>query len=106
MTKKNLDSIADIIKNKQTTRDHRNSYEYQAYGNRLAEEFSDGRHRALYIKYAKTKDRKLVERARDFVMNQEHITYKGKLFMWKLKQLEAAEKEEKSEAEKETPAET
>jgi hypothetical protein len=83
-----MESIGEIIKSKKKARDFRNTHEYQAYGNRLAEEFDDVAHRSLYIKFAKTKARKLLEQARDFVMSQEHIYKKGPLFMWKLKELE------------------
>jgi Zn-finger domain-containing protein len=82
-----MKSIADIIRNKGLKRDYRNSYEYQAYGNRLAEEFSDMKHRALYIKLAKSEKRNLLERAREYVLSSEKATTKGKLFMWKLTQL-------------------
>lgn len=83
--------ISEIIKDKKITRDHRNTYEFQAYGNRLAEEFNDLKHRALYIKLAKKENRGLLETAREYVLANEKILTKGKLFMWKLQQL----KEEK-----------
>ena len=86
-----MKSIGDAIKLKD--RDHRNSYEFQAYGNRLAEEFNDRKSRALYIKLAKKEDRNLLEAARLFVMGQEHITQKGRLFMWKFKQLKEQRKQ-------------
>jgi len=79
--------ISEILKNRRIVRDHRNSHEYQAYGNRLAEELGDIKHRALYIRMAKNEDRNLMEIARIYVTSQEKATTKGKLFMWKLKQL-------------------
>lgn len=82
-----MKSLSDILKLKELKADKRNTYEFQAYGNRLAEEFHDNEHRTLYIKLAKTVDRDLLERARAFVMSQEHVEKKGKLFMWKLKEL-------------------
>ncbi len=82
-----MKKISEIIQNRGRKRDFRNSYEFQAYGNRLAEEFRDMRHRALYIKLAKTEDRNLLEKAREFVLGSEKATTKGKLFMWKLTQL-------------------
>lgn len=87
-----MKSLKDIISLKSTQKNTRNSYEYQAYGNRLAEEFSDTKRRALYIKLAKNEDRELLEMAREFVLSQPHIQTKGKLFMWKLSKM----KEEKS----------
>lgn len=83
-----MDSIAEILKSKRSDRDYRNTHEYQAYGNKLAEELNDLSHRSLYIKFAKTKDRNLLEKAREFVIAQEHIHNKGPLFMWKLKEIE------------------
>lgn len=82
-----MKNISEILKNKQLKRDPRNSYEFQAYGNTLAEELGDIKHRALYIRLAKTENRVLLERARDFIKQQEKATTKGRLFMWKLKQL-------------------
>lgn len=68
-------------------KDVRNTYEFQAYGNRLAEELGDRTHRALYIRLAKKEDRNLLEAARQFVLGQEKAITKGKLFMWKLSEL-------------------
>lgn len=80
-------SIGDIIKAKSLKKDLRNKYEFQAYGNRLAEELGDTKRRSLYIKLAKTVDRNLLECAREFVHRSENADTKGKLFMWKLTQL-------------------
>lgn len=82
-----MESISDIIGKKSLTGDHRNKYEFQAYGNRLAEELNDPQHRSLYIKLAKEEDRNLLEAARLYVLGAENITEKGRLFMWKLGEL-------------------
>lgn len=87
-----MDQISDILKKKGITPDHRNKYEFQAYGNRLAEELSDQKHRALYIKLAKKEDRNLLEAAREYVLASENATTKGKLFMWKLTELKKEKK--------------
>ncbi len=87
-----MKDISDILKNKSFSPDRRNTYEFQAYGNRLADELGDPAHRALYIKLAKKEERALLEQARVKVLSSEKATTKGKLFMWVLKQL----KEEKS----------
>lgn len=87
-----MKDISDILKHKSFAPDKRNTYEFQAYGNRLAEELGDPAHRALYIKLAKKEDRALLEQARAKVLSSENATTKGKLFMWVLKQL----KEEKN----------
>jgi hypothetical protein len=82
-----MKSIGEIIKGRSVASDHRNKYEFQAYGNRLAEEFHDTKHRSLYIKLAKEEDRNLLEAAREYVLGAENITEKGRLFMWKLAEL-------------------
>ena len=87
-----MENISELLKNKKIVRNHRNSYEYQAYGNRLAEELHDIKHRALYIRMAKNEDRNLLELARIFVTSQKDITEGGRLFMWKLKQLKDKKK--------------
>lgn len=79
--------VKEIIAKKGLNKDTRNTYEFQAYGNRLAEELGDLKHRALYIKLAKTEDRALLEQARAFVLGQDNVTTRGRLFMWKLKDL-------------------
>jgi hypothetical protein len=82
-----MQNIGDIIKKKSITGDHRNKYEFQAYGNRLADELGDNKHRALYIKLAKKEDRGLLEAARAYVLDAHKVTEKGRLFMWKLSEL-------------------
>ncbi|MCA9307966.1 MAG: hypothetical protein R3B92_01435 [Patescibacteria group bacterium] len=87
-----MQGIGEILKSKEIKRDTRNSHEHQAFGNRLAEELNDTKHRALYIRLAKTQERNILEQARDFVISQEHVTKKGPLFMWKYKQIKDAKK--------------
>jgi len=82
-----MEEIREIIKLKSIKSDKRNKYEFQAYGNRLAEELGDLKHRALYIKLAKQEDRKLLELAREYVLASKKATTKGKLFMWQLTEL-------------------
>jgi hypothetical protein len=85
--------ISDIIKNKEIKGDRRNVYEFQAFGNRLAEELNDTKRRSLYIKLAKTEDRDLLEKAREYVLGSNKVTNKGKLFMWKLTELKKLKEE-------------
>ncbi len=82
-----MKSIGEIITGRSVASDHRNKYEFQAYGNRLAEELSDTKHRSLYIKLAKKEDRNYLEMAREYVLGAENITQKGRLFMWKLNEI-------------------
>ncbi len=60
--------------------------EYQDFGYRLAMELGDPAHKSLYIRLAKNEDRKLLERARAFVIDSGARS-KGALFMWKLQEL-------------------
>ncbi len=82
-----MEKIGKVIGKKGIISDTRNKHEFQAYGNRLAEELNDKKHRSLYIKLAKTEDRALLEAAREFVLGSEKATTKGRLFMWKLSEL-------------------
>lgn len=86
-----MKSFAQILKEKNLTPDKRNKYEFQAYGNRLAEEFNDTKHRALFIKLAKNTPRVLLEQAREYVLSSETANTKGKLFMWKLGRLKSTQ---------------
>jgi len=94
-----VQNIKDILKLKSFRPDTRNKYEFQAYGNRLAEELGDMPHRSLYIKLAKTVDRNMLEVAREYVLRSEKAVTKGKLFMWKLAELKKGrESKDKSQA--------
>ena len=92
-----MEKLSKIIENKRLNRDYRCSYEFQAYGNRLAEELRDTKHSTLYIKLAKNEDRALLEEARAFVLNSKKATTKGKLFMWKLTQLKEEKEKRKQD---------
>ena len=87
-----MKSIADITSKIKIKKDTRNSYEYQAYGNRLCEELGDTAMRALYIRLAKNEDRNLLEKARLHALSNEKNPTKGKVFMWKLTQLKKEQK--------------
>lgn len=82
-----MEKLSNVLRRRNIISDTRNKHEFQAYGNRLAEEFHDQKHRSLYIKLAKSEDRTLLEKAREFVMGSEKATTRGKLFMWKLTEL-------------------
>jgi len=92
-----MKKISEIMQSKKFSRDYRCSHEFQAYGNRLAEELGDKKHRSLYIKMAKTEDRNILEQARISVVSSKKAKTKGRLFMWKVKQIK---KELKEKAEK------
>ncbi len=64
-------------------------HEFQEYGIRLSEELHDKRHKSFYIKLAKEKPRALLEEARIFAKDYKTGSVnRGKLFMWKLTELE------------------
>jgi hypothetical protein len=80
-------SVGQILKRFDPTRDKYISREFQAYGYYLAEELGDLRHKALYIKYAKEIPRAILEEALNFVKSAGKVKNKARLFMWKLAQL-------------------
>ncbi|MFA5532250.1 MAG: hypothetical protein WDA13_01455 [Candidatus Shapirobacteria bacterium] len=84
--------IGDQLKNFKEVYEKRQKYvkmEYQAYGLELAKELDDWKNRSLYIRLSKNMDRKILEKARYFIKDQNPNTIKTpyKLFMWKLRQL-------------------
>lgn len=66
------------------------SREFQMYGVYLAESLQDTKRYSLYIKLAKSIDRKLLEEALNFTKDYYGAKSKAKIFMWKLKQLKNA----------------
>lgn len=91
-----MESIQDLLlqKREEITEDIKKrrkhiTKEFQDYGYRLAVKLGDIRHKALYFKLAKEKPRVLLERAFSFAVDYPNATpNRGRLFMWKLKQLE------------------
>jgi hypothetical protein len=98
-----MEDIAKILRSRKLSRDYRCSHEFQAYGNRLADELGDKKHRSLYIKLAKTELRSILDEARASVLDSRDAKTRGRLFMWKIGQikkerLEKADKKEKSKS--------
>jgi len=52
-------------------------------------------HKSLYMKLAKETPRGLLDSARSFVKDAQNARSKGRLFMWKLKQLKDESKNKK-----------
>lgn len=71
----------------ETDKQRRISREWQDYAYRLALELDDTAHTPIYMRLAKSNDRALLEETRIFVKGSYNARNKGKLFMWKLKQL-------------------
>lgn len=82
-----MQKIGDVLKNFKIEDDKYISREFQQYGYDLAEELGDLKHKALYIKLAKENSRGHLEAARSFVKDANNVKSKGRLFMWKLKNL-------------------
>jgi hypothetical protein len=70
------------------------SREFQDYAYRLAVDLDDVAHVPIYMRLVKNTDRGLIETARSFVKDSVNAKSKGKLFMWKLKQLRTFKKVE------------
>lgn len=62
------------------------SREFQSYGIYLSETLGDYKHKALYIRLAKTVPRAILEKALSFVKDS-NARNKARLFMWKMKEL-------------------
>jgi len=83
-----MQKIGDIVsKYRFDDTDKYVSREFQKYAYELAKELGDVAHKSLYMKLAKTTPRGLMESARSFVKDAQNARSRGKLFMWKLKQL-------------------
>lgn len=94
---KHLNSIGSLLdKYKLDDHDKYVSREFQKYGYDLAQELNDAKSISLYIKLAKDTPRGLLETARSFVKDASNARSKGRLFMWKLKQLKVASKNTES----------
>lgn len=91
MAKTTFKSIGEVLsKYKLDDTDKYISREFQKYAYDLAEELNDLEHKSLYMKLAKETPRILLEKARSFVKDAQNARSKGRLFMWKLKQLKNA----------------
>jgi len=90
-----MQKVGDILIKFNPLEDKYISREFQAYGYRLAEELNDMKHKSLYMRLSKTLPRAFLEKALSYVKDAG-VKRKGALFMWKLKELGAWKKEEKS----------
>lgn len=92
MAGKSTTSISEHLDKFKETIKQRQKYiknEYQSYGLELAKELKDWKNRSIYIRMAKTMDRRILEKARYFIKDQDQSKLQTpyKLFMWKLKEL-------------------
>ncbi len=81
-------AITDVLNMRQTKFTEKPiHYEFQYYGNYLAEKLNDQRHTSLYMKLAKETDRAILEQALDFVRGAKQVKNKARLFMWNIEKL-------------------
>jgi hypothetical protein len=85
-----VQQIGDILSKFNPVEDKYISREFQSYGIYLAEALDDYKHKALYIRLAKTVPRAILEKALTFTKDA-NAKSKGRLFMWKMKQLRSTE---------------
>lgn len=81
-----MQTIGDILKKFNPLEDKYISREFQAYGIYLAETLGDYKHKAIYIRLAKTVPRAILEKALAFVKDS-NARNRARLFMWKMKKL-------------------
>lgn len=84
-----MDSIKDILNKFDPLTDKpsgRISQEYQSFGVHLATKLGDQKNKSMYIKFAKTIPRPVLEAAYRFVVDA-NAKNKAALFIWKLKDL-------------------
>lgn len=67
------------------------SREWQDYAYRLALELDDKDHTSLYMRLCKNTPRPVLEEARVFVKGATNAKDKGRLFMWKVKELKSSD---------------
>ena len=90
-----MKSIKDLVKDTGGIQD-RHKYvtkEFQDYGYRIAFKLGELKSVSLYIKLAKEKPRVFMEQAYSFAIDYPNAKNRGRLFMWKLKELEKEFKE-------------
>ncbi len=85
-----MQTVGDVLKRFNPLEDKYISREFQAYGIYLAETLGDYKHKALYIRLAKTVPRAILEKALSFVKDS-NAKSKGRLFMWKMKKLRSGD---------------
>jgi len=89
-----MQSVKDILKKFDPLKDKYISREYQSFGVYLSQKLEDERHKSMYIKFAKTIPRPVLEQALRFVIDA-NARKKAALFMWKLREMGTFKKVEK-----------
>lgn len=81
-----MQKIGDVLLKFNPTEDKYISREFQAFGMYLTEKLEDPKRKSLYMRFAKTLPRPVLEQALKFVVDSR-ARNKAALFMWKLKEL-------------------
>lgn len=81
-----MDSVKTVLKKFNPVTDKYISREFQSFALKLANDLDDYKHRAIYMRLAKTVHRSILERALSFAIDS-NAKNKGALFMWKLKEI-------------------
>jgi len=92
-----MDSINSVLKKFNPVTDKYVSREFQSFALKLANDLDDYKHRAIYMRLAKTVHRSILERALSFAIDS-NAKNKGGLFMWKLAELRRGEKKKQPSA--------
>lgn len=87
LLKEKADSYAKKSSSKNKEKERYITEEFQDYGLRLSHRLEDPAHKALYIKYARNVPRAILEDAAAFATDYPKAKNKGKIFMWKVKEL-------------------
>lgn len=85
-----MQTVGDILKKFNPLEDKYISREFQAYGIYLAETLGDYKHKAIYIRLAKTVPRAILDKALSFVKDS-NARNRARLFMWKMGKLRSGE---------------
>ncbi len=89
-----MESVKNLVrKDGNFKKDFKNRHKYvtkefQDYGYRIAHKLGELKSVSLYIKLAKEKPRSWMEQAFSFAIDYPNAKNRGKLFMWKLKEIE------------------
>lgn len=99
-TSKQAKSLSQIFKLKKDTTKYVN-HEFQIYGHYLATQLSaNTKEIPIFIKFAKNEDRKILEKALEFVKGVYNPQNKVRLFLWKFKALKEEAKLKQENAKK------
>lgn len=81
-----MDSLKQILTNRDPRKVVYSKHEFQEFGYRLAQQLNDFAHKSLYIKLAKTEKRNILLDALEFVKGA-NAKNPARMFMWKMKEL-------------------